>query len=279
MRTYTLETLMNGNNDYHNEHNISEKDIQLANEWVQFIEQTRDEATPQPGDIVQYTSKSGIYFHNAHFEYVKDGKGIIIGSSHTPLVSKSSDGSKLEINDTGGGNFFSVPTTLRYIGKRPKMFWFWGHKGICGGGGIDIEAMVNVWEYQEGNAVYTTRDYERYDLYVLHKEDESQPTLYKVISESYDTHIFNTYDEYEQWVRLNRGIEMPGEKITALKTIWTHKQVRHDVSEETYNILYLAKTESVFLNGNWYECKRIYENATIHTYVPPLIDKYLLNNK
>ena len=47
---YSVETLRELNVSYDHEHGLTQKDVDMANSYVELIEQTRSEITPQIGD-------------------------------------------------------------------------------------------------------------------------------------------------------------------------------------------------------------------------------------
>lgn len=47
---YSIETLRAWNVSYDNEHGLTQKDVDMVNSYVELIERTRSEITPQIGD-------------------------------------------------------------------------------------------------------------------------------------------------------------------------------------------------------------------------------------
>lgn len=62
---YSIETLRAWNVSYDNEHGLTQKDVDMANSYVELIERTRSEITPQIGDRLVYVTEDGDYYGNA----------------------------------------------------------------------------------------------------------------------------------------------------------------------------------------------------------------------
>ena len=65
---YSVETLRELNVSYDHEHGLTQKDVDMANSYVELIEQTRSEITPQIGDRLIYVTEDGDYYGNALIE-------------------------------------------------------------------------------------------------------------------------------------------------------------------------------------------------------------------
>lgn len=58
---YSVETLRELNVSYDHEHGLTQKDVDMANSYVELIEQTRSEITPQIGDrLIYVTGRRGL---------------------------------------------------------------------------------------------------------------------------------------------------------------------------------------------------------------------------
>ena len=51
---YSIETLRERNVSYDHQHWLTQKDVDMANNYVELIERTRSEITPQIGDRLVY---------------------------------------------------------------------------------------------------------------------------------------------------------------------------------------------------------------------------------
>ena len=59
---YTVETLKPLNILYDHEHWLTQQDVDMANGYVELIERTRSEKTPQIGDRLIYVDRYGKYY-------------------------------------------------------------------------------------------------------------------------------------------------------------------------------------------------------------------------
>ena len=164
--TETIHSLQEINGSYDHQHRITEKEVATANKWIQIIENTRDDNHPQPGDIVEYTTRHGNHYRNAHIEKLEDGLLSICECPYVPFVG--------EVNgrfytNTSGGAWAGIPPTLKLLGKRTKLFKDWGRWGATANGAVQFFATVNAWEYEEPDQLYpgfSTRTHNQYDVYM-----------------------------------------------------------------------------------------------------------------
>lgn len=59
-KKYTVETLKPLNVLYDHEHGLTQQDVDMANNYVELIERTRSEKSPQVGDRLIYVDRYGI---------------------------------------------------------------------------------------------------------------------------------------------------------------------------------------------------------------------------
>lgn len=67
---YSIETLRELNASYDREHWLTQDDVDMANNYVQLIERTRSEITPQVGDRVVYVTEHGDYYGHALIDHM-----------------------------------------------------------------------------------------------------------------------------------------------------------------------------------------------------------------
>ena len=94
----------------------------MANRYVELIEQTRSEITPQTGDRLIYLSRHGDYYGNALIDSMDEKKGLlsICEQPYVPFVWQSADNIRLSVS--GGG-----------------------HCGSCAHGSVTFTAKVPQW--------------------------------------------------------------------------------------------------------------------------------------
>ena len=70
---YTVETLKALNVSYDHDHRLTQEDTDMVNAYVELIEGTRSETTPQVGDRLIYTDRHGSHYGNALIEKALEG--------------------------------------------------------------------------------------------------------------------------------------------------------------------------------------------------------------
>ncbi|GAB6557956.1 DUF4121 family protein [Bacillus cereus] len=272
--TYTIETFKENNLSYHMKYSVTQSDVDKANELVKLIEQTRDANVPKVGDIVEYTNKYGDYFKNAHIEEVIDENLLYICDRPSEAsVSKSTDPENIH-SAVGGGPWSRIPKGLKYLGKRKKVFSVWGHSGRGANGSIRFEAEVNVWEYKVNEDLeFTTKTHSKYTLFV-YPDKYTQETKYQITSEN-DRSLFNQ-EEYEAWLKTFNGVEREHVRDDH-KTVWTLKQHRKCIPLNEYLLVKDAVIDSELCNAQIQECKRVYKDTEVTTYLPYQAQKIKLS--
>lgn len=266
MKKYNVETLKEINQSYDYEHNVTTSDVEMVNKYVEAIEKSRDNNSPQIGDIVRYTNKYGNYYHNAHVEEVTDNEIYICESPYTPFINFSYDNKGIHTS-TSGGAWNHIPKTLTLVGTEEKAFSDFGHCGGCGNGAVTFYAKVNVWEYSENTSPYSTKDYDKFSVRV--DNDTLNASDYKYfISKSYTSYkAFRTDEEYNNWLNSVKGIEIK-ESSDEYFTVWTYKlKTIYAVKEDVFNSINGILGEELS-NGSMRTIKRVVDdiNKTITTY-------------
>jgi len=72
-KKYTVETLKPLNVLYDREHRLTQQDVDMVNNYVELIEQTRSELTPKIGDRLVYVTEHGDYYGNARMPLLMTG--------------------------------------------------------------------------------------------------------------------------------------------------------------------------------------------------------------
>ncbi|GAB6427611.1 DUF4121 family protein [Bacillus luti] len=271
MTKYTIESLKEINASYDKEHRVTDSDVIKANQWVKFIEDTRDSDTPKQGDIVIFTDSYGYYYSNTNIENIEDDEINILALPQTPFVGKNRQGNELTASGSGSSGY-TIPVELKYVGKKEKEFQDWGHCGATRNGTIRFNAEVNVWEYSETDSKYTTRDYDRFHMF-FHKDEENSLVQY-IVSSAGTTKSYFTKEEYDAWLITYRGTVQDSYDENN-KTIWTYKQISKRVSLEDYENIQDAFVDKVSTYFAHQECKRVYSNTTVTTYLPPNGEKMI----
>ena len=264
MSKVTLEQLSKWNQGFEIEHGkCNEFDLQKVNNYIELIEESRNNSHPMIGDIVQYTNKYGEYFSHAIVEWTEDGQ-VGLCESGNPSIHKSNDnwwGFGLSIS---GGAFPKVLLrNMKLVGKKDTRFWDFGHCGACGNGGIDFYATVNVWECNVNEQKYSTKDR---DKYYVHYCEKNHPSGYHFFASKGATssNAWKTLSEMQDWLRTKRADIEQGYCRNII--VWTYRENQIHVSPTEYEKIE-AEEDIMCMNGRR-RCKRIYddENGIINTY-------------
>lgn len=263
MAHYTQDILMETNPSYHAEHRVTESDVEKANEWVTFIEITRNNKQPEVGDVIQFTNKHGDYYKNAHVEEAGDDL-YICTEAGVPFVGEIRG--KLYTN-TSGGPWTRIPRALTYVGTKEKLFKDWGHCGARGNGAFYFVAEVNVWEYEEADLTYTTKTHDRFHMSYREKPKKEDMDYRYIITRGGAAHTaFRTKEEYDAWLKTFHGVEKEGHWDNT-KIVWTYKQMQLCIPREEYDKA-VGTIDTTLCNGDVQECKRVIEGTTITTILP-----------
>ena len=101
---YGIETLKERNVSYDHEHGLTQKDVDMANSYVELIERTRSEITPQIGDRLVYVTEHGDYYGNALIDSrsAKEGYLSVCEQPYVPFVWEEDGNIRLSVS---GGAF------------------------------------------------------------------------------------------------------------------------------------------------------------------------------
>lgn len=80
-----METLKALNVSYDYDHRLTQEDTDMVNAYVELIEGTRSETTPQVGDRLIYTDRHGSHYGNALIEKPRKQAAFIYAKSPTSL--------------------------------------------------------------------------------------------------------------------------------------------------------------------------------------------------
>ena len=97
---YNIESLIKKNPYYDKEHRITQADVNMANSYVELIENTRSCTTPKAGDMLRYTNQHGDYYPYAHIENNSNGICNICESPSVPFIGANTVG--IRCNTSGG---------------------------------------------------------------------------------------------------------------------------------------------------------------------------------
>ena len=171
---YSIEKLKELNVSYDHEHWLTREDVDMANNYVQLIERTRSEVTPQIGDRLVYVTEHGDYYRHALIDgrSAKEGCLSVCEQPYVPFVWEEDGNIRLSVS---GGAFHSVnPKDLKFLKWTEGAFKDWGHCGACANGSVTFLAKVPLWFYAEPNPRYGDFSTETYRKFYLNKREESE---------------------------------------------------------------------------------------------------------
>lgn len=123
---YSIETLRERNVSYNHQHWLTQEDVDMANSYVELIERTRSEVTPQIGDRLVYVTEHGDYYGSALIDSrsAKEGYLSICEQTYVPFVWEEDGNIRLSVS---GGAFHSVnPKELKFLKWTEGAFKDWG---------------------------------------------------------------------------------------------------------------------------------------------------------
>ena len=152
----TLERLIEFNQSYHQQHGVTESDLEKCLEIVKVFDDARDsQKSALAGDVVILKGTKKTY-ENGHIEGVNvwgmnakrnpDRLSICV-KAYVPFVQITEYGYCL---DTSGGYWLGAePHEFKDTGEtREKLFKAWGHCGMTGNGAFHFPYEVKVWELE-----------------------------------------------------------------------------------------------------------------------------------
>lgn len=203
---YTVETLKPLNLSYDSEHWLTQSDVDMANNYVELIERTRSEETPQIGDRLIYVDKYGKYYGFALIENIDKESGLlyICEQPYIPFVWENEG--KIRLDVSGGAFHYIDPKKMKFVKWVQATFKDWEHCGMRANGTVAFYAKVPQWSYSEPDPLYgdfTTETWRQ--LYIRKNTGEDERYLY-----SGDGVAFRDEDEYQQFLKDYEATVFPG---------------------------------------------------------------------
>jgi len=207
----TLEQLRKDNTGYaYGASSLDERDLKIVNDLIEKIESTRT-VTPQSLDKIIYTDKYGYYHRNALLEEntYHDGKPCIVGSASAHIYLN--DAGEIRFSTSGGS--YDGGKDIRkfeYAGKAERNFWTWSSYGAGAHQGIDFNAEVSMFRYNERprKLRHLTQEFLTM-IYVSDKGIDTSSYDYRfTVSTGYQT-AFRTEPEYLKFLAGYKAIEEP----------------------------------------------------------------------
>lgn len=246
---YTKESLEAYNLDFLNLHPyaaIEDCDVAQINLLVSMIEGTRSDEHPMPGDIIEYTTKYGDWYPNAHVESLSESDVLICETASIPTVSEQNG--DLCIDRVSGGAWDDIPIAIRKVGQRQKTFGCRVPTDFMNMGVIEFQANVNVWAYTEPNPLfgeYTTRQYDRFHIYFLKEPDMFGYRVLVHSSGGASYVAFRNQREYLAWLATYKGVEF---KVETGAVVFLYRKQEALITKEEWDALPLP-IDTRWVNG------------------------------
>lgn len=259
---YNKETLAAENALFISEHGpIRESDVDTVNQCITRIIQSRSNR-PQPGDLVEYTTRYGSYSLAFIMAIGQDGSAeICLSGGHAFMQADTCP----PTFTTSGGPCVSVCPDFEYVGEKDYCFWTTGHCGFCAHCSLDFYAPVNVWRYSEPNPLfgeYSTKDYDM--SYVYERKQRLGESHFH-----FDGRVTESEIQYYAWLKTYKGVEFLLDEQDDCKTIvaFTYRPQRHYIPIEEWDMLELP-TDTRIVNASIVPIKYEYDDANhlIHEY-------------
>lgn len=242
---YNIESLIKKNPYYDKEHRVTQADVNMANSYVELIENTRSCTTPKAGDVLRYTNQHGDYYPYAHIENNSNGICNICESPSVPFIGANTVG--IRCNTSGGSWGDLEACNLRYIGREDKYFCDWGHWGTCANGAVHFTAQVSVWEYIHPEPLYRDYTTEKWrKLYISRVSEERRKDNGGYLYDSMDGIAFRTENEFQQFLKDYKGEVFKGHWDNQ-SIVWCYRELQKQVSQQEYDTLALSQT-SIYCN-------------------------------
>lgn len=267
---YDKETLSAINVRFLREHRILSSDIEMANRWVQIIEESRSPDRPVIGDIVRLTTKHGSYYHCAHIDTIDgEGNASVCEQPYIPFIFTSQKPIGFCFSTSGGAWECCDTSRMKLVGQELKCFCHWGNCGMCKDGAVAFEATVNVWEYTDPAprfGEYTTRDWAQRYVSLRKKEDEYGYRYIVTSSGAIADTAFRSEDEYKAWLLTYKAVEFKGYWPNQF-VVFLYKKEEHLISEAEWESLPLP-TDTRAMNASILTIKYQYDDEAhiIHEY-------------
>ena len=246
---------------YNIEHGITENDMKMAENYINYIEKTRSDKIPKVGDIVEYTTEYGDYYGRALISANSGANEIeICEQPYVPFIC-STNNNDMSLSVSGGAFTHTNKNNLKYLGKEKRQFCDWGSCGACANGAVDFEAEVSVWEYKELNKFgeYTTKDYDK--MYIS-KSEKPNDLGYIIYGRGI---AFKSEKDYQAFLKTYRAKEFENGTNTV---IFYYKEEDYLISEEEWQKLEGCQIDTRLLNASIITVKVKYddENKKIKVY-------------
>ncbi len=151
---------------------ITEREVKKVNRLIGLIKKARETERPLEGDSVEFITRTGDYFGEAHIEKAIGSHSHICLEPEIPFCFMDRKKAAFE---TEGSPWTQISTSLLVpAGFAVKKLRTWGYGKRHNKGCIHFRTLVRKWRFQEADPLYdgyTTKDWHRYHI-MKHRDPE-----------------------------------------------------------------------------------------------------------
>lgn len=225
---YNISDLEDINRNY--AYPITPREVRKVNRLISLIRKAREQDGPAEGDSVEFISRTGDYFGEAHIEK-------IIGKhSHICLAPEMlfcfMDRKKAAF-ETEGSPWTQISTSLLApAGTAIKRFHTWGYGRRHHKGYLQFRTSVHKWKFREADPLYdgyTTRNWQKY--HIMKHRDPERRNEYTYRSDGFTVYSRNELERLTEILhgKLYKGI-FPNSLV-----LWGYRMELKDISRKEWN--------------------------------------------
>ena len=250
-RMYTQERLRRINTVYLSDysHEIRKSDVRFANRCVKMMYNTLGADKPRVGDIIQYTTREGIYYPHAHLDSIENDRVSVCLNPFVPFVFMQ-DGA-VHFNAVSGGPFVRISSSmLKKAGVESKWARFFGSAGVCAHGAIDFEGYASCWEYKEEGLLFGEYSTRLYNRTVFRKIEGKWYITEATDAESVPNSLPNKED-FNRWLEETKAVHFGDFAKDEVVTVFSYKEKHFLVPLDYWESLSLPQSKRR-INGQSY---------------------------
>lgn len=168
---YTMETLEKENVGFLSEpgHEIYPDDVTFVNQCIDKMHEDANGKYPKAGDVIQYTTRDGKFYRNAHIDSIHDGVASVCLSPYVPFITVR--GNEIKMDSVSGGPWTTVPVScLEKAGMTCKPFQYISSHTLLGAHcAIGFTGYAACWRYNEPKPLFGAFSTEQYNRILFTK--------------------------------------------------------------------------------------------------------------
>ncbi|WP_347074514.1 DUF4121 family protein [Bacteroides stercoris] len=225
---YNISDLEDINRNY--AYPITPREVRKVNSLIGLIRKAREQDGPTEGDSVEFISRTGDYFGEAHIEKIIGKHSHICLSPEMPFCFMDRKKAAFE---TEGSPWTQISTSLLVpAGSTMKELYTWGYGRRHHKGYIHFRTSVRKWKFREADPLYdgyTTRDWHKY--HIMKHRDPERRNEYTYRSDDFTLYSRNGLDNLVEILhgKLYKGI-FPNSLV-----LWGYRMELKEISRKEWN--------------------------------------------